>query len=302
MPAVVAILSGLTTALLVLAMFRPNHTLPVRRRVRGLGTGEALDPYERSFAERLLQPPLRRVRTAVAALVPVRLADAIDARLERAGRPLALNRFISIWLASGFLPLFIVFFLALATVGTIGSAQLAVAVFAMMAGALAPWLWLRRRVDGRRKQIERSLPDAIDLIVTNAEAGRGLQASMLAVADKFPGPIAGELRYAVGEVSVGRPVTEAMAAMAERSGSTDMRLFATAVAHSQRNGVPIAEVLRNHAAEIRERRRQRAREMAGRIPVKITIPTMLFIFPTIFLLVLGPVILHVIDTFPGLDG
>ena len=122
---------------------------------------------------------------------------------------------------------------------------------------------------------------------------------MLAVTDRFAGPLSEELRQVVRDVSIGHSREEAMTALAERAAGDDLRVFARAMAQAERNGIPIAGVLRNQAKEIRLRRFQRAREQAAKIPVKMTIPMVLFIFPTIFLLILGPVAISVWDQFKG---
>ena len=122
---------------------------------------------------------------------------------------------------------------------------------------VVPPVWLRGKVKRRMRAIDRALPDAIDLIVTNVEAGLGLQAALLAVADKMEGPIAVEFGRVVREVSLGRTGEEALLEMAARTGVADMQLFAHAIAQAERTGISIGRVLRSHARESRERRRQR---------------------------------------------
>ena len=150
------------------------------------------------------------------------------------------------------------------------------------------------------REIERTLPDAMDLIVTNVEAGLGLQAAMLSVADRFEGPISVEFSRVVRDISIGRSREEALFDLASRTGVADMRLFAHAIAQAERTGISVGRVLRTHARENRERRQQRAREKAGKIPVKMTIPTAIFIFPTLLMIVLGPVALKAYEQFRGM--
>lgn len=158
--------------------------------------------------------------------------------------------------------------------------------------AVLPWYLLRRRADRRVRQISRGLPQALDLIVTNIEGGLGLQAALLVVAQKVEGPIGEEFARATAEISVGVPRGEALMAMAERTGSDDVQAVARAIAQAERSGISIAQLLRARATEMRERRRLTAREQANKVPVKMTIPVVFFIFPTFFLLLLTPVALN----------
>ena len=156
---------------------------------------------------------------------------------------------------------------------------------------------LRRRAQKRVKRIDKDLPDAIDLIITAVESGLGLQAAMMKVTEFIEGPISDEFSRSGHEVSLGRARDEALYAMGDRCGSRELRLFVRAVNEAEQMSISVSRVLRNQSSEIRERRRQRAREQANTIPVKIAIPTVLFIFPTLFLLILGPVALRVVEFF-----
>ncbi len=161
--------------------------------------------------------------------------------------------------------------------------------------AASPWVALRRKAQQRSRQVSRSLPQALDLIVTNIEGGLGLQAALLMVARKVSGPIGEEFARATAEISVGVPRDRALLAMAERTGSDDVQAVARAIAQAERSGISIAQLLRARAVEMRERRRLSAREQANKVPVKMTIPVVLFIFPTFFLLLLTPVALNAAD-------
>lgn len=158
--------------------------------------------------------------------------------------------------------------------------------------AVLPWYLLRRRAERRARRISRGLPQALDLIVTNIEGGLGLQAALLVVAQKVEGPIGEEFARATAEISVGVPRGEALMAMADRTGSDDVHAVARAITQAERSGISIAQLLRARATEMRERRRLTAREQANKVPVKMTIPVVFFIFPTFFLLLLTPVALN----------
>ncbi len=297
-PIVLAILAGSTVTLLVFAIFRGNKDVEVHRRLERLGNDEdAVDVFELSFGERVLAPILGRVGGLGSSLLPQRMVQSVDSYLETAGRPMTLSTFLAIWGSAGIaVPLGLGLLNVVAT-GTVSQSLLIVLVIWAGAGLYLPWMVLRRKAMQRSKAISKELPDAIDLIVTNIEAGLGLQAALMAVGEKFKGAISEEFGRVTNEISVGLPREEALLNMARRSRAREMFLFARAIAQAEQTGIPIAGVLRNHSAEMRERRRQEAQEKAAKIPVKITLPTVLFMFPTLFLLLLGPIALDIIDTF-----
>lgn len=297
-PMVIAVMAGASVAILVIALFRGNRDVEVHRRLERLGTDdEAVDVFELSFGERVIAPMLGNIGNFGSSMLPARVVESIDANLETAGRPMTLSSFLTIWAGAGLaLPLGFGLLNVIST-GTVSQGLAAILAVWTGAGIYLPWMLLRRRAMQRSERIAKDLPDAIDLIVTNIEAGLGLQAALLAVAEKFKGPIAEEFGRAVNEISVGVGREEALLSMARRAKAREMFLFARAIAQAEQTGIPIAGVLRNHAAESRERRRQEAQEKAAKIPVKITLPTVLFMFPTLFLLLLGPIGLDVMDTF-----
>lgn len=297
-PMVIAVMAGASVAILVVALFRGNRDVEVHRRLERLGSDdEAVDVFELSFGERVIAPMLGNIGSFGSSLLPARVVQSIDDNLETAGRPMTLSAFLTIWAGAGVaLPLGFGLLNVIST-GTVSQGLAAILAVWAGAGLYLPWMLLRRKALQRSEQISKELPDAIDLIVTNIEAGLGLQAALLAVAEKFKGPIAEEFGRAVNEISVGVVREEALLSMARRSKAREMFLFARAIAQAEQTGIPIAGVLRNHAAESRERRRQEAQEKAAKIPVKITLPTVLFMFPTLFLLLLGPIGLDVMDTF-----
>ncbi len=298
MPALIAGAIGFSVGLLVLALFRSNRSQAAERRIaRMADPAEQSDPLATSFVQRVVQPVFSKVTGAAMVVLPSRVVAAVRSQLETAGAPISLRAFLMIWVASGIvLPLFVTMFAIVSGRELSGRMLLAPLVW-MALGTVLPWFLLRRKAAARSAAINKRLPDAIDLIITNIEAGLGLQAALLTVSERMSGPTAEEFGRAVREISLGRDRTEVFEAMARRSGVADMRLFARAVAQSERTGFPIARILRNHAGEIRERRRQIAREKAAKVPVKIILPTAMFIFPTLFLVILGPIGLYAVEQF-----
>jgi tight adherence protein C len=300
MDVLIALLAALTVVLLIVAVFTPNRSAKVERRLDHLQDETPLDPYEMSFMQRVVAPAVLRVTRVITGLLPQHVIEGIDARLEHAGRPMALSRYLALWTMLGVaFPVLLLLVFTVSGDESGGQTMLLAVGGLTLFGLIGPPIWLRGKVKRRRLAIDRSLPDAIDLIVTNVEAGLGLQAALLAVAEKMEGPIAVEFGRSVREVSLGRSREEALLEMAERTGVQDVYLFAHAISQAERTGISIGRVLRAYARESRERRRQRARELAGRIPIKVTVPTVLFIFPTLFLIVLAPPALRTWEQFGG---
>ena len=298
-PLLLGLLFGLTVMLAFIGMLRPTQLDAVQRRMERYGVEpDREDEMAASLFERVIMPTVAWFVARVSKLLPTRFTANVGEQLEAAGWEISASRFVAGWLTMGLLIPAATLALVLMLGG--GGAGLLAAFGAWIGlGLYLPWMALRRRITGRTKDVDHNLPDAIDMIVTAVESGLGLQAAMLKVAEHIEGAVGELFREASREVSFGRSRAEALAAMADRSGSREMRLFVRAVVQAERMGISIASVLRNQSREIRDRRQMAAREAANKIPVKITVPTVLFIFPTMFMLILGPVVLNVMSYFKG---
>ncbi|HSB20849.1 MAG TPA: type II secretion system F family protein [Anaeromyxobacteraceae bacterium] len=182
--------------------------------------------------------------------------------------------------------------------------SLGVILFA--AGYYLPAWWLSRRTARRQAEIERGLPDAIDLLVTCVEAGLGLDAAMQRVADEvglaYP-VLSQELQLNFLEVNAGIPRVEAFRRLAERTGVVELKSLAATLNQTEIFGTSVAGALRVQADGMRIRRMQRAEERAATVSVKLTIPLVLFILPSLFAVVLGPAVVNVAKALlPTLGG
>jgi tight adherence protein C len=181
-----------------------------------------------------------------------------------------------------------------------------IALLATAAGFFLPNLWLRARRADRLRDIQRGLPDALDLLVTCVEAGLGLDAAMQRVADEIAlafKVLSAELRLASLEVKAGIPRIEALRRLAERTGSEELRGLAATLAQTEIFGTSVGAALRIQAESIRIRRMQRAEEKAAYISVKMTFPLVVCILPSLFVVVAGPAIVQIAETLlPTLNG
>ncbi|MFZ1288168.1 MAG: type II secretion system F family protein [Candidatus Phosphoribacter sp.] len=151
----------------------------------------------------------------------------------------------------------------------------------------------------RQDELRRGLADALDMLTVCVEAGQGFNAAILQVAKSVGGPISGEFARVLSEIQIGRSRADAFSALAERANVAELRTFVSALVQADRLGLPIASVLRGQAKEMRVARRQRAEEKAQKVPVKIIFPVMICIFPTVFVVILGPAAIRMISVFSG---
>ncbi len=164
-------------------------------------------------------------------------------------------------------------------------------------GALAPQSWLKRKVADRLKAIRMDLPDTIDLLAISVEAGQGLEGAMQTVCSHFESPLSEELARTLKEMELGLPRRDALHNLKRRTEVPELSNFVLVLTQADALGMPIGRVLRTQAAEMRNKRRQWAREKAAKLPVKILFPLTLFIFPAIMVITLGPAVPSIAGAF-----
>jgi tight adherence protein C len=176
----------------------------------------------------------------------------------------------------------------------------------VLAGGTVFWMlpsgYLRRKIRLRQKEIQKALPDALDMLVICVEAGLGLNQALVRVSDEIDtmSPVlAEELQIVNLEMRAGTPREEALRNLGERTGVPDLRALATMLIQTDRFGTSIAQALRVHSDTARTKRRQRAEEAAAKTTIKLVPPLVFFIFPAIFVVVLGPAMLHLMNELGG---
>jgi len=182
------------------------------------------------------------------------------------------------------------------------SATLAAALYFAFFGFYLPDIWLRIRTARRRKKIFNGLPDALDLLVVCVEAGMGLDAAISRVGEEIrftDRELSDELRLLNLELRAGKARQEALRNLARRVDLEDMNSLVTLLVQTDRFGTSIAQALRVYSDTFRTKRYQAAEELAAKLPVKLLFPLIFFIFPAIFVVILGPAVIQIIQTFTG---
>lgn len=164
-------------------------------------------------------------------------------------------------------------------------------------GFLAPGIWVSRKGRHRQAEIRRDLPETIDLMAISVQAGMGLEAAIELASQSVPGPLGDELYRLLQEIQLGSSRRQALHQLRDRTDVSELSSFALALIQADAIGSPIAEVLQSNSARMRLIRRQDAREKAAKLPVKLLIPMMLFIFPALFVVVIGPAAISIMQNF-----
>jgi tight adherence protein C len=272
-----------------------NRTL---RTVRAIELPDAASIRRRELAlpvhRRIVAPAMLRLARFVRRFTPVGTVERIEQELRQlgsppgwdAGRILALKVILPSVLVGGVV--------AMAALGDTTVVRTVVfAVVLALGGWFIPEWMLRSRAAVRQKEIQRSLADGLDLLSITVEAGLGFDSALKRVATEITGPLGHEFHRVVQEIKLGEPRMEALRSLADRSSVPELKSFVLAMIQADVLGISISQVLEIQASEIRLKRRQRAEEQAMKLPVKIIFPVILCIFPSIFIILLGPAAIQI---------
>ena len=253
---------------------------------------------EPSFNDRVLTPLLNRFVGIGRRITPADHADRIRKKLDIAGNPPRwtverVHAFKFVGLVGGGAGGLLFGLLLGMTFAPIAGLTLAGGV----AGYFGPNMYLYQKGADRTAAMQKSLPDALDLLTISVEAGLGFDSALAQVARNTEGPLANEFARVLQEMQIGLGRANALRALGERSPLPELRSFASAMVQADAFGIPVAQVLRVQSSEIRLKKRQRAEELAQKIPVKILLPLMSCILPCLFVVVIGPAVISIARTF-----
>lgn len=257
---------------------------------------------EPSFNDRVLAPLLSKFVGIGRRITPTDYADRIRQKLDVAGNPpgWSVDRVVSLKFVGlvGVSAAAVIFAFA---VGWGPGPIIAAVLLGALVGYHAPNLYLYQKGYDRTAQMQKTLPDALDLLTISVEAGLGFDSALSQVARNTEGPLAHEFARVLQEMQIGLGRANALRALGERSTLPDLRSFASAMVQADTFGIPVGQVLRVQSDEMRLKRRQRAEEQAQKVPVKILMPLMACILPCLFIIVIGPAVIGLMGVFGG-DG
>ena len=253
-----------------------------------------------SFSDRVLNPLLDRFLNLGKKLTPSDHVERIRHRLEVAGNPpgWTIDRVTSLKFV-GFAAALGISLIVSVSFGFGLLPMLGTCVVAAVLGYLGPNMYLYQKGHDRTHEMQKTLPDALDLLTISVESGLGFDAALQHVAKNTEGPLSEEFARVLQEMQIGLGRSKALRALGDRTNLADLRGFVSSMVQADAFGIPIAQVLRVQSKEIRLKRRQRAEEMAQKVPVKILIPLIFCILPCLFLAVLGPAVIGMMEAFNG---
>ncbi len=254
---------------------------------------EPLDEYQQKLqepmAKRLLRPLGSAAGTKIGSITPRAQLDRIHAQLVQAGLggTIRAEEFATLQVAAVAGAALLGTFITLVVQPRMAFAVLLVLGLPFFA-LLGPQAWLSRKVEERKDAIRGDLPDALDLMAIAVEAGTGFEGAIGVVCSNFNSPLGEELSRTLKEMELGLSRREALQNLKRRAEVPELSTFVLALVQADSLGMPIGRVLKTQAVEMRNKRKAWAREKAAKLPVKMLFPLVLFVFPAIMIVVLGP--------------
>jgi tight adherence protein C len=255
---------------------------------------------DQPFTDRVITPTMDRLTSIGRRLTPDDQSARIRRRLDLAGNPAGwdVNRIIAFkmlgLLVGGVAGLLLGLLVGSAPIVIVG-----LVIGSAVAGYFGPTAALYQSAYNRSDQMRKDLPDALDLLTISVESGMAFDSAVSQVARNTRGPLAEEFFRVLQEMQIGLSRSDAIRAMGERTDIAELKTFASAMVQADTLGIPIANVLRVQATEMRVKRSQRAEEMAQKVPVKILFPLIFCILPVLFIIIIGPAAITIFQSFTG---
>lgn len=254
------------------------------------------EKLSKPFKERVVKPTLERLAKIIGRIMPVKKNVSLEKQILMAGSPggFTPGEFLVIEYSMVIFLALVGLFITLPSGADIVNIILTVLGGGVI-GYMLPTLYLRIKTSQRQEGIQKALPDVLDLLTVSVEAGLGFDAALAKVVEKTKGVLAEEFNRMLQEVKMGKPRREALRDLGQQLGNDDLQSFVGSLIQADQLGISIGNVLRLQSEQMRSKRRQKAEEKAMKAPIKMLIPMVLFIFPTIFIVLMGPAVIQFIN-------
>jgi tight adherence protein C len=298
----VVLIAGI--ALIIVGMMRPAQTDVIGDRLSQFTERTmTLDELElqQPFSQRVLVPLMRTILAQLGKYGPKQSAERLRVNLQQAGNP---GNITPVMFSGLRMALFVLLLVISAAVtfgqGMDAAKALMYTAIGSVLGYLLPGMWLGQQIKKRKHNIVKALPDALDLLTISVEAGLAFDLALMRVADKWDNELSNEFKRVLTDTRLGRARRDALKDMAQRTGVDDVQTFTAAIIQAEQLGVSIGKILRIQSDQMRIRRRQRAEEAAHKAPIKMLIPMAFLIFPSLFVVILGPAVPKLMTSLGGL--
>ncbi len=302
----VLVIHLIAEVVIIIGVTRPRSRDSIQDRLMeysGRAEAVSLEELELSqpFSQRILVPMIEASAQFITRFTPQHTLEQTRHKLELAGNPNNWSpaefwgaRVVATVVLGGLI------FLLMSVAGQPIGKRLMLGGGAALIGFVYPQLWINSKIRSRQAAIVRALPDALDLLTICVEAGLGFDLAMQRVNEKWDDPLAREFGRVIREIQLGKMRRDALRDMADRMDVPDVTSFVAAIVQTEQLGVSIAKVLKIQSDQMRIKRRQRAEERAQQAPIKMLFPMVFLIFPSIYIVLLGPAVLTVMES--GIGG
>jgi tight adherence protein C len=253
---------------------------------------------DKPVSERIFKPMFEFLGKNLIKITPNQIITALEKRIITAGIPFKFSAKHWLNLQAGIIVIVMGFSIIVYFILKIDfSTSFLIFSIGVAFTLLFPLLLLNQKANERKAKLLKDLPDVLDLLTVSVEAGLGFDGALSKVVEKMPGPLGKEFGNVLQEVKMGRQRKDALRGFCDRVNVPDLTAFVGAVIQAEQLGVSIGNILRIQSEQMRAKRRQRAQEKAMKAPIKMLIPMVIFIFPTIFSVLIGPIIIRVMENF-----
>ncbi|MHB1484100.1 MAG: type II secretion system F family protein [Saccharofermentanales bacterium] len=270
------------------------------QQIEDVNNNDFDEVLSKPFSERFITPIFTGIVKTVSKLVPkskkTKTKNSLEKDLKLAGIKLSTGEFMAVRI------IVLIFCFSASSISLVVGelppmARLLIVLFGVVLAVLIPRYFLSSSVKRRQGKIKNQMPDILDLISVSVEAGLGFDAALVRVCERSKGPLVDELTNLYHEIQMGRPRRDALKDLSDRSTVGELKVFLSSLIQADQLGISIKNVLKAQSQQLRLSRKQYAEERAMKAPVKMMLPLIIFIFPVIFIILLGPALIKIMDTF-----